>query len=181
MNEEQKAVLTVAGLMALSARTAPKGRGMDEIVIRTVTGPDLAHLSAEMKAWGEEHDLGFFLRDGKSVALCDACVLIGIHGEVVTSIDCGGCGYQSCREFSEARSGKPEPVSAFTGPNCIIKITDLGIAVGSAVKTAQIHNVDNRVMFTAGVAARNIGWMRECSVVYGIPLKASGKNIFFDR
>ena len=181
MNEEQKAVMTVAGLMTLSARTTPKGRGIDEIVVRTVTGPDLAHLSAEMKAWGEEHDMGFFVRDGKSVALCDACVLIGIHGEVTTGIDCGGCGFPLCRDFSGERSGKPEQASPFAGPNCVIRITDLGIAVGSAVKTAQIHNVDNRVMYTAGVAARMIGWMGECSVVYGIPLKASGKNIFFDR
>jgi uncharacterized ferredoxin-like protein len=61
-----------------------------------------------------------------------------------------------------------------------LKISDLGIAVGSAVKTAGIHNVDNRIMFTAGVAAMELGIMKGCSVVYGIPLKASGKSIFFD-
>lgn len=60
-------------------------------------------------------------------------------------------------------------------------MTDLGIAVGSAVKTASIHNVDNRVMYTAGVGALSLGWMEGCGVAYGIPLRASGKNIFFDR
>ena len=67
----------------------------------------------------------------------------------------------------------------YPGPNCIFKITDLGIATGSAVKCAASHNIDNRVMYTAGVAARRLGLMEDCTVVYGIPLKVSGKDIFF--
>lgn len=181
MTVEEQAVLTVAGLMALSARTAPKGRGVDEIVIKIVTGGDLADLSGRMKAFGEAHALAYFTRDGNSMASCDACVLIGVLEGSTTGIDCGGCGYPTCREFSLAFSGKQDRKEPFRGPNCVIRVTDLGIAVGSAVKTAQIHNVDNRVMYTAGVAARLLGWMEGCSVVYGIPLKASGKNIFFDR
>lgn len=70
----------------------------------------------------------------------------------------------------------------FSGPNCAIRITDLGIAVGSAVKTAQIHNVDNRIMYSGGVAALDLGLLeKECTVAYAIPLSATGKNIFFDR
>jgi uncharacterized ferredoxin-like protein len=70
----------------------------------------------------------------------------------------------------------------FEGPNCTLRMTDLGIAVGSAVKTAQIHNVDNRIMYSAGVAARDMGlFSKDCTVVYAIPLSAKGKNIFFDR
>jgi len=68
----------------------------------------------------------------------------------------------------------------YPGPNCVLKISDLGIAVGSAVKTAGIHNVDNRIMFSAGVVALQLGMLKGCSVAYGIPLKASGKNIFWD-
>jgi uncharacterized ferredoxin-like protein len=60
-------------------------------------------------------------------------------------------------------------------------MTDLGIAIGSAVKTASLFNLDNRVMYTAGVAARSLGWMEGCSVAYGIPVSVTGKNIFFDR
>jgi uncharacterized ferredoxin-like protein len=70
--------------------------------------------------------------------------------------------------------------TVYSGPNCVFKVSDLGIAVGSAVKTASIHNVDNRVMFTAGVAALQLGMLKGCSVAYGIPLKAAGKNIYFD-
>jgi uncharacterized ferredoxin-like protein len=181
MNEEHQAVMAVAGLMALSARTAPKGRGVDEIVIKIVAGTDLRDLSAEMNACGEENNIGFFARDGKSVASSDACVLIGVHGEVAAGINCGGCGYPACQDLVDARKDTQDHTLPYTGPNCVIRITDLGIAVGSAVKTAQIHNVDNRVMYSAGVAARRMGWMDDCPVVYGIPIKASGKNIFFDR
>ena len=61
-------------------------------------------------------------------------------------------------------------------------MADLGIAVGSAAKTAQIHNVDNRIMYTAGSVALDLGFLgKECTVAYAIPLSASGKNIFFDR
>jgi uncharacterized ferredoxin-like protein len=181
MTVEKEAVITVAGLMALSARTAPKGRGVDEIEVKIVTGEDLTSLSVKMRAYGEAHNLAFFARDGTSMASCDACVLIGVREGTTTGIDCAGCGYRTCREFSHAFLQKMDRNAPFTGPNCAIRISDLGIAVGSAVKTAQIHNVDNRVMYTAGVAARILGWMGGCSVVYGIPLKASGKNIFFDR
>ncbi len=57
---------------------------------------------------------------------------------------------------------------------------DLGIALGSAVKTASIHNVDNRIMYRAEVVARKLG-MIEGEVVVGIPLSVTGKSPFFDR
>jgi uncharacterized ferredoxin-like protein len=60
-------------------------------------------------------------------------------------------------------------------------MTDLGVAVGSAAKTASLHNMDNRVMYSAGVAALRLGWLDGCRVGYGIPISATGKNIFFDR
>src|SRR5271157_4515058 len=103
MTPELQAVITVAGLMALSARTSPKGRGIDEIGIRIVTGTDLKNISAEMSVFGEQNDLGFFIRDGKSVALCDVCVLIGVRGDVTTGINCGGCGYPTCSDLVAAR------------------------------------------------------------------------------
>jgi uncharacterized ferredoxin-like protein len=150
-----KAVEMVAELMALSARTAPKGRGQDSIVIRVVIGEELVELSRELRRLAID-----------SVGL-----------------DCGGCGYATCKEMQEAQ--KPflelEPKKPFHGPNCVIKMADLGIALGSAAKTASLHNVDNRVMFTAGVAALSLNWLEGCSVAYGLPLKASGKSIYFDR
>jgi uncharacterized ferredoxin-like protein len=41
-------------------------------------------------------------------------------------------------------------------------------------------NADNRIMYRAGVAARDMGLV-DWDFVMGIPLSATGKNIFFDR
>ena len=65
---------------------------------------------------------------------------------------------------------------------CAISIGDLGIAIGSAVNAAGLHHVDNRVMFSVGKAALNLGVLGEDVVVaYGIPLGVTGKSPFFDR
>ena len=59
---------------------------------------------------------------------------------------------------------------------------DLGIAIGSAVSVAADLRVDNRVMYSVGKAALNIGILGEdVKIAYGIPLSISGKNPFFDR
>lgn len=180
MNPEARAVAAVADMMALSARTAPKGKGADSIIIRVKQGADLAVLSSEMRSIGEEDGIGFFIRDAGNIEASDACVLIGCEGGTTLGLNCGGCGFRTCADMAEALKSSTF-AAPYAGPNCIIKMADLGIAVGSAVKTASIHNVDNRIMYSAGVAALRLGWLETCSVAYGIPLKAGGKNIFFDR
>lgn len=60
------------------------------------------------------------------------------------------------------------------------KLIDLGIALGSAVKVASELNVDNRIMYSIGLAAKNMGIMK-AEEIQGIPLSIKGKNIFFDR
>lgn len=182
MTTEQDAVLTVAGLMALAARTAPKGKGVDTLEIRVLNRTETKKLAARLKKLGGEKNIGFFIRDAGNLAASDACLLIGCKGDIAAGISCGGCGYATCAEFDKARAKKTRHYTPYAGPNCIIRMADIGIAVGSAVKTAQIHNVDNRVMYSGGVAARDLGLVSNgCSVVYAIPLSATGKNIFFDR
>lgn len=167
--------------MALSARTAPKGRGQDSIEIKIVTGDQLRRLAAETHRLSEVLGMKFFARDAGNLEKSDACVIIGCRSEAIVGLDCGGCGFESCKEMLEAQKAFASRKKPFLGPNCIIKITDLGIALGSAVKTASLHNVDNRIMFSAGVGALSLGWLAGCHVAYGIPLKASGKSIYFDR
>lgn len=182
MTPEQNAVMTVAELMALSARTAPKGKGIDTLEIRVLAAKDQKRLAARLEKLGKEKNIGFFLRDAKNIAAADACLLIGSRGDSAAGINCGGCGYATCALFGKAREKNADAGTFYDGPNCVIRMADLGIAVGSAVKTAQIHNVDNRIMYSGGVAARNLGLLpKECTVVYVIPLSATGKNIFFDR
>jgi uncharacterized ferredoxin-like protein len=180
MKSEAQAVRTVASLMALSARTAPKGKGQDFIATEVATGKKLQDLAGEMERIGKARQIGFFIRDAGNVAASDACVVIGIRGQSVAGVNCGGCGFGTCAEMAESFESSPVE-RHFKGPNCVIRMADIGVAVGSSAKTASIHNVDNRIMYSAGVAALSLGWCRECTVAYGIPLKASGKSIYFDR
>jgi uncharacterized ferredoxin-like protein len=64
------------------------------------------------------------------------------------------------------------------GPMCHMQSIDLGIALGSAVKTASELNVDNRMMYSIGAAARRIKLM-DADLVIGVPLSAMGKNPYF--
>jgi len=179
---ENTAVTAVAGLMAIAARTAPKAKGQDEILITLLSSAQKEKLSRAMADFGKDNDLGFFVRDAGNIAACDLCIIIGVRGKVPVGINCGACGYDSCAAFTRAsRTGKKKS-TPFPGPNCAVRMADLGIAVGSAAKTAQIHNVDNRIMYSAGSIAIALGFMgKECTVAYALPLSVSGKNIFFDR
>lgn len=180
MDPEQDGLVTIASLMAVSARTAPKGKGVDTIVTRIISKEELVHLSDEMITLGEKTGLSPFPRDAKNIRDSNVCVLIGCKGTDDLGLNCGGCGFSSCKEMRQKIQNSPVK-SLFTGPNCVIRMADLGIAVGSAVKTAQIHNADNRILFTAGVAALSLKMLPECTCAYGIPLSVTGKNIFFDR
>jgi uncharacterized ferredoxin-like protein len=57
---------------------------------------------------------------------------------------------------------------------------DLGIALGSAAKTAGILNIDNRIMYTIGAAARKLKLL-DSDIIIGFPLSVSGKSPYFDR
>jgi uncharacterized ferredoxin-like protein len=56
----------------------------------------------------------------------------------------------------------------------------MGIALGSAAKMAGLLNADSRIMYRAGVVARELG-MIDADFVMGIPISATGKSIYFDR
>lgn len=177
IEEETKAVIDVARLMLLAARTAPKGRGVDDIETAVLTGKDKDAVAGELYAMAKpfgEH----WTRDAKNVEKASALVLVGLKEGTTLGTNCGACGYESCTQLQKA--GRKHGLF-FTGPTCIIKAIDLGIALGSAAKTAQIHNVDNRIFFRAGAAAHRLKLLPGCSVIIGIPLAATGKSIFFDR
>ncbi|MDV0440917.1 ferredoxin domain-containing protein [Methanorbis furvi] len=178
MISEIDTVEIVAGLMTVAARTAPKSMGIDSIVTKIVPAKELESFATKMDEIGEQTGMTFFNTNANHLRAADLMVLIGVKGCLPLGANCGGCGHSTCAEFGkEVRAAQAD--ADYPGPNCIFKVTDLGIAVGSAVKCAASHNVDNRVMYTAGVAARKLQVMDECSIVYGIPLKASEKNIFF--
>lgn len=164
---------TVAELMAISARTAPKSAGQDFVVVEIVEGDALRRLGEAMVAFGQRTGKPNFDRDGRNVLNSAAVVLIGIKDAKALGLNCAACGSPTCI--------KPNTVDGeFRGPNCALRLLDMGIAIGSAVKTAGMLNVDNRIMYRAGVVARELGLI-DADFVMGIPLSATGKSIYFDR
>ncbi|MEW6696352.1 MAG: ferredoxin domain-containing protein [Bacillota bacterium] len=169
-----EALEQVARLMELSAHTAPKAGGKNYIVTKALTGEALKILSEEMIQYGLQTGKKDFDRDAKGVALSDALLLIALNEAKAAGLNCGACGMEKCNYLEESEG--PE----FAGGICAWRFIDLGIALGSAVKTANMLNADNRIMYRIGVVARAKGFING-QVVVGIPLAGYGKNIFFDR
>lgn len=171
------ALKTVAELMEVAARTAPKAQGKDFVVVSIVEGQDVMKLAQAMKAFGEKKGetdpKKGFLRDGNNTEHSEVVVLIGIKDATPLGLNCGACGHEKCMKINTVRA-------EFNGPQCAHRLLDMGIALGSAVKTASIMNVDNRIMYRIGTVAKQLG-MIDADVVMGIPLSATGKSIYFDR
>ncbi len=174
---EFEGVIQVAKLMCVAARTAPKTKGMDSIVTRILVGKEeLERLAEVMDKLADELGYKFFKRDADNIRRSFAVVLIGVKMDKPLNLDCQACGFKNCLElFKHIREMK-----CFRAPLCAMKLIDLGIAVGSAVKIASTMNVDNRIMFSVGVAAVKAGLI-DADIAMGIPLSAYGKNIYFDR
>jgi uncharacterized ferredoxin-like protein len=171
-----QAVEMVAELMAVAAETAPKSKGENFVKIKIITGETLKKLADDMLRFGRRTRKKDFDRDAKNVAASAAVVLIGVKKATVLGLDCGACGFPGCKQLKRADRCEVE----FVGPQCAFRLLDLGVALGSAVKTAGMLNVDNRIMYRAGVVAREMGLV-DWDVVMGIPLSVSGKSIYFDR
>lgn len=167
---EERALERIADLMCVAARTAPKGKGIDNLVTLIVNGQEKEQLSAEMRRVAQESGMGFFERDANCIDKVALVVLLGQKVKPMGVKPCGYCGYADCAECAQG-----------TGV-CAISVGDLGIALGSAVNSAALYHADNRVMFSVGKAAINIGLFDEkVKVAYGIPLSITGKSPFFDR
>ena len=171
----KETVNMVGELMAVAAKTAPKAGGQDSIETKLLTDSERIALGNDMLQVAKERGIWGFERDGNNVLASDAVLLIGLLPHKGIGLNCGGCGCDTCQEFNgKSHSGD------FEGPNCLLKVLDMGIALGSAVKIASDLNVDNRIMYRIGVSARRLG-LSKSNIVHGIPLSATGKNIFYDR
>ncbi len=168
---EAQGVERIAELMCVAARTAPKGRGIDNLATLIVSGADKDRLAEEMRRIAQATGAQFFERDA---ACLDKAPLVVLLGQKIkpsgVGRSCGYCGYPDCTACAQG-----------TGM-CAISIGDLGIAIGSAANTAALHHVDNRIMLSVGRAAVNLGFFEpDVSIAYGLPLSVTGKSPFFDR
>jgi uncharacterized ferredoxin-like protein len=174
-NEEElrdESILDVAKKMMIAARTAPKGKGIDNMVIALVQRDGIVEIADKMKEMVQSGNApNFFIRDADNILSAPVMILCGTKIKSMNLTPCGMCGFKNCEE----KDKHPDHPCAFnTG--------DLGIAIGSAVSVAMDSRVDNRIMYTVGQAVLQMGSLgKEVRVVYGIPLSGSKKNPFFDR
>lgn len=164
---------TVAELMRIAARTAPKSLGKDFVVIEVIEGETCHELAEAMISFGERKGKPNVTRHARNVEDSPVVVLIGIKNAEPAGQDCSACGSVKCIEPNTFEG-------EYRGPQCAHRLLDMGIALGSAAKTAGMLNADSRVMYTVGVVAREMGLI-DADFVMGIPLSASGKSIYFDR
>lgn len=165
-------LIDVANRMMIAARTAPKGKGMDTLEMLMVDGKDLVKLAERMIEIGARpNTAAAFTRDAGNLLNAEVLVLFGTTIKTLGLAYCGLCGFENCDEKIK-----------YPNHPCAFNTGDLGIAIGSAVSIAMDARVDNRIMYTAGMAAKELGIMGEdVKIIYGVPLSASSKNIFFDR
>ena len=168
---EQAAILQVANEMCAAIRTAPKTKGQDYLDCCIVTGKKQAELAQKMEELSKAYDAAFLMRDAGNIRSSSAVVLVGVKN-VCRGLNklCGYCGFDDCAACTEA------------GAECVYGPIDLGIAVGSATAVASAAHIDNRVMFSAGRAAMELGYLgSDYGCMLAIPLSVSGKSPFFDR
>jgi len=164
-------LLHVAKLMIVAAKTAPKARGRDHLVMMIAEKSDIFTLSNKMIDLAEKEGIEIFKRDAENILLSPFLILIGTKIQTTGLTKCSMCGFINCEEKNK-----------FKNIPCVFNTGDLGIAIGSAVSIAMNHRVDNRIMYTVGQAAIELKLLgNDVPVIYGIPLSATGKNPFFDR
>lgn len=170
---EEQAILATAKRMCAAARTAPKARGIDNILTLTLTGAEKDALADKMEEIGIREfnkSAGHFRRDANNLRLAQAVVLIGVKRHYYGLPYCSFCGFENCGECEKA------------GARCAFNTIDLGVALSSAAAIACDDRVDNRMMFSVGKAAEEMNYSDEDTVLWhGIPISVSGKNVFFDR
>ena len=166
----ENVLLRIAEEMVLAAKTAPKAKGIDLLEMCILSGGEIEPLAYKMKEIGERESHPTFLRDGENIKSASVIVILGTRKKTIGLKYCSFCGYANCAENEKAHG------------ICAFNPGDLGIAVGSAVSVAMDHRIDNRIMYTIGKAAIELGLLgKESVIAYGIPLSATGKNPFFDR
>lgn len=161
-------VTAMAEEMLTAIRTAPKGKGADIIEAAILEGEDIKKLSDKMLELHSRTGRPVYLRDGNNILSAEAVIIIGSPVRPL-GLNCGHCGFPTC-------AGKPAQVP------CYFNAADIGIAIGSAVSRAADLRLDTRVMYSAGMAAQELGILGpEVRMVLAVPVSASSKNPFFDR
>ncbi len=148
-----------ATAMLSRAKSAPKAKGVDNLVYYILEKNDIKKVSKKLEKLAVEKDIPFFLRDSRNIKNLDYIVVIG-------------------RKKASDKTYKKLGLENQTNFDSV----NLGIALGSAVSVATDYGVDTRIMYTIGHAICHMNMINlEIEDAYGIAMSTTEKNIFFDR
>lgn len=161
----------IANQMLIAARTAPKARGRDTLLLGKLSGNDLTLLADKMDEIAVRSGLKFFARDAENIRNSQVVIVLATKIDPLLMADCGYCGHGNCAEKLE-----------YPDAPCAFNTIDLGIAAGVAATIAADNRVDSRIMYSAAKAVRELGLLNEPSgPALCIPLSVSPKSPYFDR
>lgn len=142
----------ISHLIKISAEGSPKASG-DYLEIVVLDEAEKEMLVEEMFQLSDEKDEESYSEVGESIESSDEVLLIGLNDHPPLELDCRACGYEDCKDFSEA----DEESDIFSGPNCVFRIIDLGIALGNALNTIKSHGLEDSISIRGGLAAKHLG------------------------
>ena len=88
-------IVDAARQIMTAGRTAPKGKGIDNIEIVALTQNSILEVAGALRVSAEETGLKFFLRDADNIELAEAVILVGSRTSPM-GLNCGYCGYATC-------------------------------------------------------------------------------------
>jgi uncharacterized ferredoxin-like protein len=111
-NPELESIELLARIILTSARTAPKGKGIDDIITCLLSPEEKSELASRMEELSAIKDLKFLIRDAKNVRDADAIVLIGLKASGVSNLDCGHADLEhvrKCLSMKKCRKSSSAP------------------------------------------------------------------------
>lgn len=167
---KEEVLIKLAEEVCLAIRTAPKAKGIDNLTTMIVSGKEKNLIADKMVEISKKYNHQGQLRDSENIRQAQVLILLGTKIGPIDLKLCSLCGNKNCAE-TRAKNGI-----------CIFNPHDLGIALGAAVSKLADLRIDNRVMYSVGLAALEMNLLgEENKIIMGIPLSVSGKNPFFDR
>lgn len=180
-------IFEVAKLCAMAALKAPQITGRTEIKGEIVTGEDLLPIMEYMGIQGEVGAVAQqdFLTLKKAYEAGTPPVLLFLGAELGRSElgwNCYACGFATCAEFNRySKKMRDAATLVSTGPTCLWKGLDFGIAADWAAATAWALNVDNRLQQGVANAARRLGHLQGCSRGVALSIGPCGDLVWFSR
>ncbi|MBI5446578.1 MAG: hypothetical protein HY900_35845 [Deltaproteobacteria bacterium] len=178
-------LVEVAKACAVAAARAPTLTPDLGLRQEIVTDADLLPMIDIMETMGQASDVLFMdaltYRKLYDAGTPPPVLLIGADLTRPVGWDCGGCGFPDCGEFAAYVRGHRGQGTMVSGPSCLWRVVDLGIAADFACACAAMHRAEARIQFTMGAISAMLGHLAGCSCALGLPVGPVGKDHWFDR